>query len=406
LFLGFVIGCVVAVSGTVGAQRLVAIIYRPPDPIATAVSLANGLAQIRMEQVNQAVSEALAQASVMPDWHIEMPEVSLPRMNVPFPKMNMPDPMSVDVGFTDMLNRIDMNMNMNMSLSLPALNLSFNSVSGQLTPPPFLPTLELNLLLLYRMQLNLIGSNFSYNSFNPLNMRMSSGTWGIGSYYGNDDSVLERHQRPGLQLKDGGPMLRDIQLRVQKMRAQEEHQQREKNEEQEGRGVVEEGGEKGAQRVDGGEGGAEGSAAAAEAGGEDGAVERPPLPSVEVRMKHPVVMIPGIITTNLELWQGLPCAEHMFRKRAWGTMSMVKQFLMNTACWAAHMSLNTTTGMDPDGIKLRAAPGFDGGDFLIGDFWTWAHLITNLADIGYDPHSLHSLYYPHSLHSLYSLYPL
>lgn len=33
---------------------------------------------------------------------------------------------------------------------------------------------------------------------------------------------------------------------------------------------------------------------------------------------HPVVMVPGIVTGGLELWEGKPCAEPLFRKRLWG----------------------------------------------------------------------------------------
>lgn len=33
---------------------------------------------------------------------------------------------------------------------------------------------------------------------------------------------------------------------------------------------------------------------------------------------HPVVFVPGIITGGLELWEGRPCAEGLFRKRLWG----------------------------------------------------------------------------------------
>lgn len=33
---------------------------------------------------------------------------------------------------------------------------------------------------------------------------------------------------------------------------------------------------------------------------------------------HPVVMVPGIVTGGLELWEGRPCAEGLFRKRLWG----------------------------------------------------------------------------------------
>lgn len=33
---------------------------------------------------------------------------------------------------------------------------------------------------------------------------------------------------------------------------------------------------------------------------------------------HPVVLVPGIITGGLELWQGKPCFEGLFRRRLWG----------------------------------------------------------------------------------------
>lgn len=33
---------------------------------------------------------------------------------------------------------------------------------------------------------------------------------------------------------------------------------------------------------------------------------------------HPVVLVPGIITGGLELWEGKPCAQPLFRKRLWG----------------------------------------------------------------------------------------
>lgn len=33
---------------------------------------------------------------------------------------------------------------------------------------------------------------------------------------------------------------------------------------------------------------------------------------------HPVVLVPGIITGGLELWEGRPCSDGLFRKRLWG----------------------------------------------------------------------------------------
>lgn len=37
-----------------------------------------------------------------------------------------------------------------------------------------------------------------------------------------------------------------------------------------------------------------------------------------LRVKHPVVFVPGIVTGGLELWEGHQCAEELFRKRLWG----------------------------------------------------------------------------------------
>lgn len=33
---------------------------------------------------------------------------------------------------------------------------------------------------------------------------------------------------------------------------------------------------------------------------------------------HPVVLVPGIVTGGLELWEGRPCSHGLFRKRLWG----------------------------------------------------------------------------------------
>jgi len=37
-----------------------------------------------------------------------------------------------------------------------------------------------------------------------------------------------------------------------------------------------------------------------------------------LRVKHPVVFVPGIVTGGLELWEGHQCAEELFRRRLWG----------------------------------------------------------------------------------------
>lgn len=62
---------------------------------------------------------------------------------------------------------------------------------------------------------------------------------------------------------------------------------------------------------------------------------------------HPVVIIPGIVSTGLELWQGKACAPR-FRERLWGGVwgdtSMMRTMLLHPQCWLEHLGLNTTTG--------------------------------------------------------------
>eukprot|EP00954_Amorphochlora_amoebiformis_P015426 1209379-Amorphochlora_amoeboformis.AAC.1 len=82
------------------------------------------------------------------------------------------------------------------------------------------------------------------------------------------------------------------------------------------------------------------------------------LASEGSKAKHPVFMVPGIITTGLELWKGEDCARKYFRQRVWGTFSSIEMFLLNPRCWLKHMSLDPTTGLDPENITIRAALGY------------------------------------------------
>mmetsp|Transcript_40807 Transcript_40807/g.74699 ORF Transcript_40807/g.74699 Transcript_40807/m.74699 type:complete len:742 (-) Transcript_40807:37-2262(-) len=102
------------------------------------------------------------------------------------------------------------------------------------------------------------------------------------------------------------------------------------------------------------------------------------------RVKHPVVMIPGFVTTGLELWEGTTCAKKHFRQRLWGSASMARTFFADRECWRKHLSLHPQTGMDPENIRLRAAQGFEAADNFIATYWVWSKMIENLADVGYD----------------------
>ncbi|KAL0043739.1 hypothetical protein WJX82_004801 [Trebouxia sp. C0006] len=109
-----------------------------------------------------------------------------------------------------------------------------------------------------------------------------------------------------------------------------------------------------------------------------------------LRPKHPVVVVPGFVTSGLELWQGHKCAEDYFRERIWGSLSMTQSFYNNASCWFEHMQLDEKTGMDPEdrAIRLRAAEGLEAVDFFMPGYHVWAKLIESLGDFGYDSNSL------------------
>lgn len=64
---------------------------------------------------------------------------------------------------------------------------------------------------------------------------------------------------------------------------------------------------------------------------------------------------------------------------------MMRALVMDKAEWKNHIMLDKETGLDPPGIKLRAAQGFDATDFFITGYWIWNKILENLATIGYDP---------------------
>ncbi|XHF97536.1 hypothetical protein AWENTII_001119 [Aspergillus wentii] len=109
------------------------------------------------------------------------------------------------------------------------------------------------------------------------------------------------------------------------------------------------------------------------------------LQSQGIEAKHPVVMIPGVISTGLESWGTGASSRQYFRRRLWGSWSMMRALVMDKAEWKNHVMLDKTTGLDPPGVKLRAAQGFDATDFFITGYWIWNKILENLATIGYDP---------------------
>ncbi|KAL5118416.1 phospholipid:diacylglycerol acyltransferase [Pleosporales sp. CAS-2024a] len=104
-----------------------------------------------------------------------------------------------------------------------------------------------------------------------------------------------------------------------------------------------------------------------------------------IKACHPVIMIPGVISTGLESWGTEEGSRQYFRKRLWGSWSMMRALVLDKAAWKRHIMLDKDTGLDPPGIKLRAAQGFDAADFFITGYWIWNKILENLATIGYDP---------------------
>lgn len=112
---------------------------------------------------------------------------------------------------------------------------------------------------------------------------------------------------------------------------------------------------------------------------------------------HNVIMVPGVTSTGIESWaidgpEGCP-SEKYFRKRLWGSFYMLRTMLMEKSCWLKHIMLDPETGLDPEGVRLRAAQGFEAADFFVAGYWIWNKILENLAVIGYGPDNMVSAAY-------------
>lgn len=113
------------------------------------------------------------------------------------------------------------------------------------------------------------------------------------------------------------------------------------------------------------------------------------LRAKNITNKHPVIIIPGVISSGLESWGLGEESKKYFRKRMWGTMNMFQSILMDKQSWMKHIMLDPETGLDPPNVKLRAAQGLDAADYFVTGYWIWAKIIENLAAVGYDNNNLH-----------------
>lgn len=111
-----------------------------------------------------------------------------------------------------------------------------------------------------------------------------------------------------------------------------------------------------------------------------------------ISAKHPVLMIPGTISTGIESWgvngdEECDSTAH-FRKRLWGSFYMLRTMFLDKACWLKHIKLDPITGLDPPNFTLRAAQGFESSDFFVAGYWIWNKVIENLGAIGYNPNKM------------------
>jgi phospholipid:diacylglycerol acyltransferase len=88
-----------------------------------------------------------------------------------------------------------------------------------------------------------------------------------------------------------------------------------------------------------------------------------------IKAHHPIILIPGIVSTGLESWSTSEENKGFFRKRLWGTSTMVQAVLSDKKRWIEAISLDPETGLDPVGHKVRAAQGLDAASEFIQGYW-------------------------------------
>lgn len=115
-------------------------------------------------------------------------------------------------------------------------------------------------------------------------------------------------------------------------------------------------------------------------------------PTDRIKHRRPIVIVPGFVTSGLELWRYLPCFDSnitsLFRQRIFNPQ-MLLNLVRDPECYMAHVALNRTDASDPHGVALRTDEGFSTVDYLVGNFWVWAKMMVNFADVGYLPSDMY-----------------
>jgi hypothetical protein len=136
------------------------------------------------------------------------------------------------------------------------------------------------------------------------------------------------------------------------------------------------------------------------------------------RAKHPIILIPGVISSALDVWYSEEKPEWT-QQRIWLSMSKIGLKFRNggdreeilsfsgfsateseelsrrdaVRNWVKHITPREDGWSDPPGIKVRAHPGFEGIDYMADNFlkkasFIFGKLISNLIDVGYEPKSM------------------
>ncbi|PKI82533.1 hypothetical protein MVES_003485 [Malassezia vespertilionis] len=126
------------------------------------------------------------------------------------------------------------------------------------------------------------------------------------------------------------------------------------------------------------------------------------LAEAGAKPEHPVILLPGIISTGLESWTSKGHSAKYFRERLWAGNSMIKMVLFDKDRWVRHLKLDPKTGLDPSGVHVRAAKGLDAASYFAAGYWIWSKIIQNLAAVGYDINKIYLASYDWRL-SMYNL---
>ena len=104
------------------------------------------------------------------------------------------------------------------------------------------------------------------------------------------------------------------------------------------------------------------------------------------RRKRPVLIVPGMTSTALEVWRGTGCYKGAHRRRLWSFRESLT-LAVDPSCLRRHLALNKTTWDDLEGISVRASTGLSAAD-AFGPLNLWGELLRNLAILDYDERSV------------------